>query len=84
MIPERAGLMRTEIEGSQIDASDFFASCALGVTWHTYENFKELDELRRSTTVIGYLPIHLVVLLTIDVAEMMDSLLGEKEGINYG
>ncbi len=76
--------MRTEIEGSQIDASDYFASCGLGVTWHTYENFKELDELRRSTTVIGYLPIHLVVLLAMDVAERMDSLRGEKEGINYG
>jgi hypothetical protein len=76
--------MRPEIEGSQIAASDYFASCSLGVAWHTYENFKELDELRRSTTVIGYLPIHLVILLAIDVAEMMDSLLGGKEGINYG
>jgi hypothetical protein len=65
--------MRPEIEGSQIDASDYFAFCSLGVAWHTYENFKELDELRRSTTVIGYLPIHLVVLLAIDAAEMMDN-----------
>ena len=84
MRPETARLMRKEIEGSQIDASDYFASCGLGVTWHTYENLKAVDELRRSTTVIGYLPIHLVALLAIDVAEMMDSLLGGKEGINYG
>ena len=76
--------MRPEIEGSPIDASDYFASCSLGVTWQTYENFKELAELRRSTTVIGYLPIDLVILLALDVAEMMDSLRGEKEGINYG
>ena len=76
--------MRTKIEGSQIDASDYFASYASGVTWHTYENLKKLHELRRSTTVIGYLPIHLVILLAIDAAEMMNGLRGEKEGINYG
>jgi hypothetical protein len=71
---ERAQLMRTEIEGSQIEARDYFTSCALAVDWHKYEDFKELDDLRRSTTVVGYLPIHLVVLLAIDAAEMMDSL----------
>jgi hypothetical protein len=76
--------MRTEIEGSQIDARDYFTSCALGVNWYKYEDFKELDDLRRSTTVVGYLPIHLLVLLAIDAAEMMASLQGEKEGINYG
>jgi hypothetical protein len=76
--------MRTEIEGSQIDARDYFASRALGVNWHKYEDFKELDDLRRSTTVVGYLPIHLLVLLAIDAAEMMASLRGEKEGINHG
>jgi len=81
--------MRTEIEGSQIDARDYFTSCALGVNWYKYEDFKELDDLRRSTTVVGttvvgYLPIHLLVLLALDAAEMMASLQGEKEGINYG
>lgn len=68
--------MRTEIEGSPIDARDYFASCALGVNWYKYEEFQELDDLRRSTTVVGYLPIHLVVLLAMDAAEMMDSLRG--------
>jgi hypothetical protein len=33
---------------------------------------------------VGYLAIHLVVLLVIDVAERMGSFQGEKEGINYG
>ena len=76
--------MRTEIEGSQIDARDYFAYCALGVNWFKYEDFKELDDLRRSTTVVGHLPVHLLVLLAIDAAEIMDKLRGEKEGINYG
>ena len=76
--------MRTKIEGSQIDARDYFTSCTLGVNWYKYEDFKELDDLRRSTTVVGYLPIHLLVLLAMDVAEMMDSLRGGKEGMNYG
>jgi hypothetical protein len=66
--------MRMETEGSPINASDYFGTCALGVTWHTYEDFKELADLRRSTMVVGYLPIHLVVLLALDVAEMSDIL----------
>ena len=76
--------MRIEITGSQIDARDYFTSCALGVNWYKYEDLKELDDLRRSTTVVGYLPIQLVALLAIDVAEMMDSILGGKEEINHG
>ena len=76
--------MRAEIEGSQIEARDYFTSRALGVNWYKYEDFKELADLRRSTTVVGYLPIHLLVLLAIDAAEIMDNLRGEKEGINYG
>jgi len=81
---ERAQLMRSEIEGLQVDAHYYFASCALGVTWYKYEDLKELDDLRRSTTVVGYLPIHLVVLLAIDAAEIMDSILGGKEGVTNG
>jgi len=73
---ERAQLMRTDIEGSPIDARDYFASCALGVNWYKYEEFKELEDLRRSTTVVGCLPIYLVILLAADAAEMMDSLRG--------
>ena len=68
---EKVQIMRTEVEGSQIDARDYFASCALGVHWYKYDEFKELDDLRSSTTVVGFLPIHLVVLLAIDAAEMM-------------
>jgi len=81
---ERTQLMRSEIEGLQVDARYYFVSCTLGVTWYKYEDLKELDDLRRSTTVVGYLPIHLVVLLAIDAAEMMASILGGKEGVNYG
>ena len=76
--------MRAEIEGSQIEARDYFTSRALGVNWYKYEDFKELADLRRSTTVVGHLPVHLLVLLAIDAAEIMDNLRGEKEGINYG
>ena len=76
--------MKREIQGSPIDARDYFVCCALGVNWYKYEELKELDELRRSTTVVGYLPIHLVVLLAIDAAEMTDKFRGGKEGINYG
>jgi hypothetical protein len=71
--------MKTEIRGSQIDARDYFASWELGVNWRKYEEFKELDDLRRSTTVVGYLPIHLVVLLAIDAAEMMDNYRNNSE-----
>ena len=76
--------MRTEIEGSQIDARDYFTSCALGVNWYKYEDFRELEDLHRSTTVVGNLPIYLVVLLAIDAAEMTESLRRGKEGVNYG
>ena len=76
--------MKRDFQASPLDAGDYFACCALGVNWHNYEELKELHELRRSTTVVGCLPIHLVVLLAIDVAEMMDGLREEKEGINYG
>ena len=76
--------MKREFQESPLDAGDYLACYAPGVNWYKYEELKELDELRRSTTVVGYLPIHLVVLLAIDVAEMMDDLRGEKEGINYG
>jgi hypothetical protein len=72
--------MWTEIEGSQIDASDYFASCALGVNWYKYEELKELDDLRRLTTVIGYLPSHLRVLLALDAAEMMDNFRNNSGG----
>ena len=66
--------MKREFQGSPLDVCDYFACCTLGVNWCNYEELKELDELRRSTTVVGHLPIHLVVLLAIDVAEMMDDL----------
>ena len=68
--------MRTEVERVRTDASDYVTSGALELRWYTYEEFKELDDLRRSTTIVGYLPIHLVLLLAADVAKMMDGLRG--------
>ena len=76
--------MKREFQGSPPDAVYYFACCALGVNRYTYEELKDPDELRRSTTVVGYLPIHLVVLVAIDLVEMMDGLRREKERITYG
>ena len=61
--------MKTELEVSGIDARYYFAARELGLSWYNYDDFKELSELRRSTTVIGPLPMRLVILLAADVAE---------------
>ena len=45
--------MKREIQGSPIDDRDYFAGRALGVNCYKYEELTELDELRRSTTVVG-------------------------------
>ena len=56
--------MKTELEVSGIDARE------QGLSWYNYDDFKELSELRRSTTVIGPLPMRLVILLAGDAAEV--------------
>ena len=62
--------MKTELEVSGIDARYYFAARELGLSWYNYDDFKELSELRRSTTVIGPLPMRLVILLAGDAAEV--------------
>jgi hypothetical protein len=62
--------MKTELEVSNIDARYYFAARELGLSWYNYDDFKELSELRRSTTVIGPLPMRLVILLAGDAAEV--------------
>ena len=66
---ERA-LLESALEVSTIEASAYFASLSLGISWYNYEDLKEISDLRRTTTVIGYLPIHLLVLLATDVADI--------------
>ncbi len=61
---EKGNLMKTELEVSGIDARE------QGLSWYNYDDFKELSELRRSTTVIGPLPMRLVILLAGDAAEV--------------
>ncbi len=67
---EEGSLMKTELEVSSIDARYYFAARELGLSWYNYDDFKELSELRRSTTVIGPLPMRLVILLAGDAAEV--------------
>jgi hypothetical protein len=69
-IKEKDEVMKTEIEVSPIDAWYYFATRAVGLRWYNYDDLKELVDLRHTTTVIGYLPMRLVVLLAADTAEM--------------
>ena len=69
-IKEKGSLMKTEYEVSAVDARYYFATRELGLSWYNYDDFKELSELRRTTTVIGHLPMRLVILLAGDAAEV--------------
>ena len=62
--------MKTELEISPVDARYYFETRAKGLRWYDYDDLKELMDLRRTTTVIGYLPIRLLMLLAADAAEM--------------
>lgn len=62
--------MKPELEVSAVDTRYYFAARELGLSWYNYDDFKELSELRRSTTVIGPLPMRLVILLAGDAAEV--------------
>jgi hypothetical protein len=37
--------------------------------WYNYDELKEISDLICTTTAVGHLPIHLVVLLAADAAE---------------
>jgi hypothetical protein len=62
--------MKPELEVSTVEAEYYFATREVGLKWLSYEDLKELGELRRSTTVIGHLPMRLVILLAADTAEV--------------
>ena len=61
--------MKPELEVSTVDARYYFATREVGLKWLSYEDLKELGELRRSTTAIGHLPMRLVMLLVADAAD---------------
>lgn len=63
-------LLESALEVSTIEAGAYFASLSLGIRWYNYEDLKKISDLRRTTTVIGYLPIHLLVLLATDAADI--------------
>ncbi len=67
---EMEELMKTKLEASPIHAWYYFATRAVGLRWYNYDDLRELMDLRHTTTVIGYLPMRLVVLLAGDAAEM--------------
>jgi hypothetical protein len=69
-IKEKGRLMKPELEISPVDARYYFETRALGLRWYNYDQLKEVMDLRQTTTVIGYLPIRLVMLLVADAAEM--------------
>ena len=67
---EKGSVMKPELEISPIDARYYFETRAKGLRWYNYDDLKELLDLRQTTTVIGYLPIRLIMLLAADAAEM--------------
>jgi hypothetical protein len=67
---EKGSLVKLGLEISPIDAQYYFATRAKGLRWYSYDELKELMDLWQTTTVIGYLPIRLVMLLAADAAEM--------------
>ena len=69
-IKEKEEVMRTELEVSAVDARYYFATRELGLSWYNYDDLKELMDLRKTTTAVGYLPIRLVMLLAADASEM--------------
>ena len=66
----KKALLEPDLEVSTIEAGEYFASLALGFRWYDYDDFKKISDLRHSTTVIGHLPIHLMVLLATDAADI--------------
>ena len=69
-IKKKEEVMRTELEISPVDARYYFETRAKGLRWYNYDDLKELMDLRKTTTAVGYLPIRLVMLLAADAAEM--------------
>ena len=55
---------------TRIDARDYFATRAMGLSWYDYEELKKLVDVRQTTTAIGHVPIRLAILLAEDAGEM--------------
>jgi hypothetical protein len=64
-----------------IDALDYFATQAVGLSWYDYEELRKLVDVRQTTMAIGYLPTRLAVLLAED-AEEMGLAAWKNEGLN--
>ena len=69
-IREKEEVMITELEISAVDARYYFETRARGLRWYNYDDLKELMDLRKTTTAVGFLPMRLVMLLAADAAEM--------------
>ena len=68
-LESKKGLLESDLELATIEASEYFVSLALCVRWYSYDDLKEISDLRSSTTAIGHLPIRLLTLLAADVQE---------------
>jgi len=66
----RKSLLEPALEISAIESSEYFASLALGLRWYSYDDLKVISDLRRATTVVGHLPIPLLVLPAADAADI--------------
>ena len=62
--------MGNDSKVTRIDARDYFATRAVGLSWYDYEELKKLVDLRQTTTAIGHVPIRLAILLAEDAEEM--------------
>jgi len=62
--------MGNDSKVQMIDARDYFATRAVGLSWYNYEELKKLTDLHKTTTAIGHVPIRLAILLAEDAEEM--------------
>jgi hypothetical protein len=62
--------MGNDSKVEMIDARDYFATRAMGLSWYDYEELKKLVDVRQTTTAIGHVPIRLAILLAEDAEEM--------------
>ncbi|MGD8370007.1 MAG: hypothetical protein PVG64_00880 [Syntrophobacterales bacterium] len=62
--------MKDDIRVNSIDAEVYFASIGMGLKWYSYEELKQVVDLRQTTTAIAHVPIELAILLAEDAVEM--------------
>ena len=66
-------LVDPDLEISALEVDEYFFSLALGLKWHSYEDLKEISDLQCATTVVGHLPIRLLILLAADAADIKEA-----------